>query len=131
MTENNESIKQYGIVELMGNKVVAGEISKSEMLGKPMLRIDIPATSAYPAFTQFYGESAIYCITFVSEEVVKRVAEDSKVNPVSVYCPSLVTVEQLDELKERMSKKEKLLAERYANNDDYDDSDDDEYDPGF
>jgi arylsulfatase A-like enzyme len=97
MSENNS---QFGIVELMGHKVVAGAISKDEMLGKPMLRVDVPATSAFPAFSQFYGEAAIYCVTFTSEEVANRVAEQNKTNPISVYTPSLVTQEQLEEVKD-------------------------------
>ena len=92
---NNNDETNWGIVELMGHKVVAGQISKSEMLGKALLRVDVPATSAYPEFTQFYGEAAIYCVTFVSEEVARRTAEQTKVNPVSVYVPDLVTMEQL------------------------------------
>jgi hypothetical protein len=93
----DDNTKTWGIVELMGHKVVAGMVSKSEVLGKPMLRVDVPATSAYPEFTQFYGETAIYCVTFVSEEVAKRTAEANKTNPVSVYVPDLITREQLDE----------------------------------
>jgi hypothetical protein len=101
MSTETEASGQWGIVELMGHKVVAGFISKSEMLGKPMLRVDVPATSAYPAFTQFYGDSAIYCVTFTSEEVASRTAESTKVNPVSVYVPDLVTQEQFKEAQDR------------------------------
>lgn len=96
MENLNDDIKSWGIVELMGHKVVAGMVSKSEMLGKPMLRVDVPATSAYGEFTQFYGEAAIYCVTFVSEEVARRTAEANKTNPVSVYVPDLITVERHD-----------------------------------
>lgn len=94
----NETTGQWAIVELMGHKVVAGLVSKSEMLGKPMLRVDVPATSAYPEFTQFYGETAIYCVTFVSEQVAKLAAESSKVNPVSVYVPDLITRQEHEEV---------------------------------
>jgi hypothetical protein len=93
--------QQWGIVELMGRKVVAGLIQKSVILGPPMLRIDIPKTSTFPAFTQFYGEAALYCVTFTSEEVATKTAEEVKVNPVSVYVPELVTREQFNEIKER------------------------------
>lgn len=97
----SDEIQQFGIVELMGHKVVAGLISKSELLGKPMLRVDVPSTSAFSAFTQFYGETAIYCVTFTSEEVALRTAEQCKVNPVSVYVPDLVTMEKYEELRKR------------------------------
>jgi hypothetical protein len=76
-------IQEWGIVELMGHKVVAGRISKSEMFGAPLLRVDVPATSAYSEYSQFYSNNAIYCVTPVSEEVARRTAEECKVNPVS------------------------------------------------
>lgn len=85
---------QWAIVELMGHKVVAGFAGKDEMFGKPLLRIDIPETSEYPAFTQFYGLDAVYCITPTSEDVARITAESCKINPVSVYTPELVTVEK-------------------------------------
>ena len=100
-----EEVGQYAIVELMGHKVVAGLVTKSEMLGKPMLRVDVPATSIYPGFTQFYGESAIYCVTFVSEEVAKLTAESNKVNPVSVYVPELISREWHEQIVGEYQKK--------------------------
>jgi hypothetical protein len=140
-------ISNYAIVEIMGHKVVAGLVSKSEMFGGAMLRVDVPATSEYPAFTQFYGTASIYAITFVSEEVAKRTAEHAAVNPVSVYVPDLVTREHYDEtvreLKERIRElrdsKPALQAgdEAYEKHHDdpdpadWDDDDDDESDPGF
>ena len=93
-SSNDEQIKSWAIVELMGHKVVAGLIQKNEMLGKPLLRVDVPATSVFSEFTQFYGEAAIYCITFVSEEVARLTAERAKVNPISIYVPELITKEQ-------------------------------------
>jgi len=107
---DNEN-EQWGIVELMGHKVVAGKVSKSEMLGAALMRVDVPATSTYPEFTQFYGTSAIYCVTFVSEEVARRTAEQTKVNPVSVYVPDLITREKLDEVVQQYEKRlERLRA---------------------
>lgn len=100
MTQELEG--QYAIVELMGHKVVAGLVSKSEMLGKPMLRVDVPATTAFAEFTQFYGETSIYCVTFVSEEVARLTAERSKVNPVSVYVPELIKKEDHEKIVEQM-----------------------------
>jgi len=97
----SDEIQQWGIVELMGHKVVAGLIQKSELLGTPMLRVDVPATSTFSEFTQFYGEAAIYCVTFTSQEVATHTAEQCRVNPVSVYVPELVTKEQFDELRTR------------------------------
>jgi len=105
MLNVDDTTKTWGIVELMGHKVVAGQVSKSEMLGAPLLRVDVPATSSYPEFTQFYGTAAVYCVTFVSEDVAKLTAEANMTNPVSVYVPDLITREQAEE-KVRMYQEE-------------------------
>jgi ethanolamine utilization protein EutQ (cupin superfamily) len=135
MNNVSDEVKTWAIVELMGHKVVAGLVSKSEMLGKPLLRVDVPATSTYPEFTQFYGEAAIYCVTFVSEEVAKRTAEANKTNPVSVYVPDLITMEQLknvhNEYQERIKRLQRQLPETVRVDDDDLPGGDEEDDPGF
>jgi hypothetical protein len=78
-------VDQWGIVELMGHKVVAGKISKSEMMGKPLLRVDVPIIGNNPAFTQMYGEAAIYCITFVDEKTAIQTATACQTKPIVVY----------------------------------------------
>lgn len=88
---------QWAIVELMGHKVVAGYVTEETHYGNPLLRVDVPETQTYPKFTQYYGGSAIYCITPVSEEVANLTAESSKVNPVSVYVPELITREHFNQ----------------------------------
>ena len=93
---------QWAIVELMGHKVVAGKLTKTEMFGEPMLRIDVPTTDAFPAFTQLYGKSAVYCITFTSEEVAQLAAQQAAVDPVSIYTPELVTKDQFEEVKDAL-----------------------------
>jgi len=110
---NNEDTESgnWAIVELMGHKVVAGLAGKSELFGEAMLRIDVPATSAYPAFTQLYGTAAIYAITFVSEEVARLTAESTKVNPVSVYMPELITRERYE--NDMMDLRDRLKDIRY------------------
>lgn len=93
-----EGFSQWAIVELMGHKKVAGKVTKDITFGSPILRIDVPPTEAYPAFTQYYGVSAIYCMTPVSVEVACLVAGNLKVDPVSVYAPELVTKEKFDNM---------------------------------
>jgi hypothetical protein len=111
MNNLDDNTTNWGIVELMGRKIVAGKISKSEMLGAALLRVDVPATNAFGEFTQFYGSDAIYCVTFTSEEVARLTAEQTKVNPVSVYVPELITREQLNEVVGQYEKRlERLRA---------------------
>jgi len=97
-TQTEQQQGQWAIVEIMGRKVVAGYITQAVQFGLPMLRIDVPATSIFPAFTQEYGAQAIYAITYVSEQVARMTAESNKVNPVAVYVPDLVDMQraQLD-----------------------------------
>lgn len=127
---NDNDNTQWGIVELMGHKVVAGRISKSEEFGTVLLRVDVPATSSYPEFTQLYGNSSIYCVTFTSEEVARLTAESAKVNPVSVYVPELITREKYEktvqEWRDRLTQMRGLPS---GLNDD-DDDEEDEEDPG-
>lgn len=77
-----------------------------------MLRVDVPATAGYSAFTQFYGEAAIYCVTFTSQEVAVRTAEEIKVNPISVYVPDLVMKKEYDQLQEKYIELREKLANR-------------------
>jgi len=93
---------QWAIVEIMGRKVVVGYITQAVQFGLPMLRIDVPATSIWPAFTQDYGAQAIYAITYVSEEVAKLTAEANKVNPVAVYVPDLSEMKRAQLENERL-----------------------------
>lgn len=100
MAEETKEVN-WGIIELMGRKVIAGQMQESSLLGIPLMRVDVPATSAFPAFTQFYGAAAVYGVTLTSEEVARRTAEHVQVNPVSVYVPDLVSMEQYNELREK------------------------------
>lgn len=128
MNNVDENTKTWGIVELMGRKVVAGQVSKSVLLGPPMLRVDVPATSAYPEFTQFYGDTAIYCVTFVSEDVARLTAEQTKVNPVSVYVPELISREQHEQsiqmYRDEIDKMRRLLPMGDHDRSDYLDEED-------
>lgn len=125
---SSEIAGQWAIVELMGHKVVAGQVSKSEMLGKPMLRVDVPATSSYPEFTQFYGGDAIYCVTFVSEEVARLTTEQAKINPVSVYVPDLIPREKHNEMVANLQKTIEGLRRGLPAHDH--DTDDEEWEDG-
>lgn len=96
-TDLNHEAGQWAILELFGHKVVAGYITKDETFGSPMVRIDVPETSRYPAFTRHYNPTAVYGISYVSEEVACRTAEGIKENPITVYVPDLSDVENLRE----------------------------------
>lgn len=102
---------QWGILELMGHKAVAGMISE---IGKPLIRIDVPKTKKYGSYTQFYGAAAIYAITLTSEDVARKCADDYAINPISVYAPSLIDKEKLDLAKDEIYKLQGLLRDAQA-----------------
>ncbi len=104
--DSNEQSSPWAVVELFGHKTIAGQITKETSLF-PLLRIDVPPTSDWPAYTVEYGPAAIYGITYVSEQVARATAESLKVRPINVYTPDLVTREQfektVDQYKQRIA----------------------------
>ena len=67
-----EAFEGWGIVELMGHRRVAGRVSEVEQYGATMLRVDVPQGDDW--VTQFYGGSAIYCLTPTTEAIARQVA---------------------------------------------------------
>jgi hypothetical protein len=68
----SEKFEQWANVELMGHQRVVGRCSEEMIAGHPMLRVDIPDGEASFS-TRYYGSSAIYCLTVVSEEVARKI----------------------------------------------------------
>jgi ABC-type Zn uptake system ZnuABC Zn-binding protein ZnuA len=85
MPEETRPYEGWAIVELMGHRRLAGLVSQAEQYGVAMLRLDVPATEGAQAATQFYGGSSIYCITPVSEDLARRVAERTAPAPVHTW----------------------------------------------
>lgn len=71
------------VVELMGHRRLGGKVSAVEFGGTQLLRVDVPGEGDTVAATQFYGASAIYCLTPCSEEAARAVAARNVVEPVS------------------------------------------------
>lgn len=81
----SEPLELWAIVELMGRQTVAGKVTEVQIAGKGMLRVDVPAVGAIPAFTKFYSPTAVYAITPVSEEIAMEAASQVRTQPVKVY----------------------------------------------
>lgn len=67
-TEQDPSFRQWGILELMGHRRLAGLVSEMTIAGVGFLRIDIPKTAdkgleTDSAVTQIYSPSSVYCFT--------------------------------------------------------------------
>lgn len=74
----------WGILELMGHVKMAGFITEEERFGVKMGRIDVPTDGDEP-FTQFFGGSAVYRLTPVTEVVARAFAARNQARPVHVY----------------------------------------------
>ena len=82
----SDPFEGWAIVELMGHRRLAGHVTEAEQFGTAMLRLDIYDTKAGEAVvTQFYGGSAVYCITPTTEEIARKIGERSAPAPVSRY----------------------------------------------
>lgn len=85
MSGERQGLEGWVILELMGHRRLAGHVTETTVAGAPMLRIDIPRGER-ETLTQFYGGSAIYCITPCSEELARRVAASTVfAGPVHEY----------------------------------------------
>lgn len=67
-----EKFEQWANVELMGHQRVVGRCTEEMIAGHPMLRVDVPDGDGDTFSTRYYGSSAIYCLTVVSEDVARK-----------------------------------------------------------
>lgn len=80
-----EFSNQPAIVELMGHQVIAGRITEEEHVGSKLLRVDVPEVNGRPAFTKFFGSSAIYGITPTDEATMLIAARQARIRSVTLY----------------------------------------------
>jgi len=84
-TEQKTTYEGWSIVEIMGHNTIAGYVSEQSIAGVAMLRVDVPGTETQPAYTKFYGGSAVYAITPTTEEIATVAALRLAVRPVSEW----------------------------------------------
>lgn len=79
----DSTFEEWVILELMGHRRLAGLLREQEIGGEGFLRLDVyPGEKAEPIATQYYRPAAVYCITPTTEEIARRVAEDTDPGPV-------------------------------------------------
>lgn len=83
--QTREGFQGWAILELMGHRRLAGFVTDVAMFGTQMLRIDIPINEN-DKVTQFYGGTAIYCVTPSSEQIARGLAAQTQATlPVSSF----------------------------------------------
>jgi len=85
MNTAEQKFDLWCIVELFGHLKIAGKCTEQNIAGTNMLRVDVPETTAQPAFTRFFGSAAIYSINPVDEETCKFMAEKIQVKPIESW----------------------------------------------
>lgn len=75
----------WAVLEIMGHQRFAGYVSEVAIGGSSMLRIDVPAVGALPAFTRYFGAASVYSISPVTEELARNIAQQLEQQPVTVY----------------------------------------------
>lgn len=80
-----EKFEEWCLVELFGHQKIVGKVTEAVMAGGAFLRVDVPAFNGSPAFTRFYGPSAIYSISPISEQMARDLMMNYRNEPVSRF----------------------------------------------
>ena len=83
--ETGKEFEQWAIVELFGHNKIAGLVSEQTIGGCNFVRVDVPAMENRPAFTECYGQGAIYCLTFTDEETATAAAKAFHPRPIQAW----------------------------------------------
>jgi len=77
-------VNGFALLELMGHRRMWGLVTEVEAFGVKMCRIDVPGPAAGEVkLTQWYGGSAIYCITPTTEEIAREKANPPEWRPTA------------------------------------------------
>lgn len=76
-SEPASELKSWALVELFGHQRIVGFLSQQSFGTGVLFRVDVPDLTSSgkvirEGFTRYFGLSAIYSITPVSEEIVRR-----------------------------------------------------------
>ena len=84
-TPAKQSFDEWAKVELFGHQVIVGRVTEATIAGGAFIRVDVPAVNSNPPFTRFFGPSAIYSMTPVSEEIARALLQTYLTVPVTRY----------------------------------------------
>jgi hypothetical protein len=75
--EQSKELKSWALVELFGHQRIVGFLSQQSFGTGVLFRVDVPDLTSSgktirEGFTRYFGLSAIYSITPISEEMVRK-----------------------------------------------------------
>lgn len=83
--QTKENFDQWCKVELFGHNVIVGRVTESTLAGGAFLRVDVPGFNGSGQFTRFFGPSAIYSISPITEEIARGLLAHYRNEPVSRF----------------------------------------------
>lgn len=109
MSDEHKAIgfEGWAIVDLMGHLRMGGYVSEVEFGGARVGRIDVPVEGDEPASTHLFGGQSIYRLTFVDEEIARRVARSNPARPIDHY-------EITAEIRQRLEAQERERIEAHV-----------------
>ena len=94
----NDQNKFWGIIELFGHAMLAGEISKSEV--GEFIQVNIPEIGPIPKWTKLLNPKAIYAITPTSKETAIDKATSIKSMPIDKWDTERLISNRFSELEQ-------------------------------
>ncbi len=61
----------WAVLELMGHRILGGQVSEHQWAGRAWVRIDLPQGGGQPAASQLYSPDAVYALTPCTEELAR------------------------------------------------------------
>lgn len=105
----DSKFEQWAILEIMGHQRYAGLVSEQAIGGTAFVRLDVPGYEENQPFTKLFGSSAIYAMTFVTEETARQAAKGFLHRPIDDWCA-----------REYVRQADRLIESRPATEFDYD-----------
>jgi hypothetical protein len=76
--------REWANVELFGHQRVVGLVTEAQIAGSKFLRIEALNKDGGTT-TRFYGPSAVYCLTPISEQIARGLAARFGADPISRF----------------------------------------------
>ena len=75
MSGQTTIFEEWAIVEVFGHSQYAGRVTEQTVAGCGFVRVDVPATKDFQAFTKLLGTASIFAINPCAEDVAKVAAQ--------------------------------------------------------
>jgi len=72
------TLDSWCLIELLGRQQIVGKVTEATIAGGAFIRCDVPSFNGKPAYTRFFGPSAIYSINPVTEETARALLTQSR-----------------------------------------------------